>query len=121
MSETKWMQVGNREDLIAESGIAVWTPDGPVAIFYLPDEKPALYAISHYCPLGRANVLARGIVGDLKGELVVASPLYKQHYSLTTGQCQEDDAIKVPVYDVRLNGETLELAMPIRAREECAA
>ncbi|WP_148861172.1 nitrite reductase small subunit NirD [Marinobacter fonticola] len=121
MSDTQWIQVGKREDLIPESGIAVWTPDGPVAVFYLPGEKPELYAIGHYCPLGKANVLARGIVGDLKGELVVASPLYKQHYSLTTGQCQEDGAVKVPVYNVRVNGEALELAVPVTAKEDCAA
>lgn len=121
MSETKWTQVGKRDDLIAESGIAVWTPNGPVAVFYLPGENPTLYAIGHYCPLGKANVLARGIVGDLKGELVVASPLYKQHYSLTTGQCQEDASVRVPSYEVRLNGDILELAVPVTTKEGCAA
>ncbi|WP_111497080.1 nitrite reductase small subunit NirD [Marinobacter bohaiensis] len=121
MSETQWMHVGERGDLIPESGIAVWTPDGPVAVFYLPGAEPELYAIGHYCPLGQANVLARGIVGDLKGELVVASPLYKQHYSLTSGRCQEDESVSVPTYGVRLNGDALELAVPVTAKEGCAA
>jgi nitrite reductase (NADH) large subunit len=35
----------------------------------------------------RAHVLSRGIVGELRGERVVASPLYKHHYSLATGRC----------------------------------
>ena len=49
-----------------------------------------------------ANVLSRGIVGDLKGELVVASPVYKQHFSLLTGRCLEDAAVRVPVYAARV-------------------
>src|SRR5205814_5743745 len=41
-------------------------------------------------------------VGDLKGELVVASPIYKQHFSLLTGRCLEDRAVRVPVYAARI-------------------
>ena len=33
---------------------------------------------------------SRGIVGDLQGEPVVASPIYKHHFSLITGRCLED-------------------------------
>ena len=53
-------------------------------------------------PFSGANVLSRGIVGDLKGELVVASPVYKQHFSLLTGRCVEDAAVRIPVYGARV-------------------
>ena len=43
-------------------------------------------------PRSGANVIGRGIVGSVKGELVVASPLYKQHYCLRSGRCLEDPA-----------------------------
>ena len=36
------------------------------------------------------------------GELVVASPVYKQHFSLATGRCIEDSAVQVPVYTARV-------------------
>jgi assimilatory nitrate reductase catalytic subunit len=49
------------------------------------------------------NVLSRGIVGDLGGELVVASPLYKQHFSLITGRCLEEPEHAVPVYLARIH------------------
>jgi nitrite reductase (NADH) small subunit len=52
-------------------------------------------------------VLSRGIVGDVKGELVVASPVYKQHFSLTSGKCLEDPEVRVLVYPVRLDGLTV--------------
>jgi Rieske-like [2Fe-2S] domain len=56
----------------------------------------SLYAIGNHDPL------SRGIVGDLKNESVVASPVYKQHFSLLTGQCLEDAAVSVPTFAVRL-------------------
>jgi len=76
-----------------------------VAVFRLDDDR--VYAIDNHDPFSRANVLSRGIVGDLKGELVVASPVYKQHFSLTSGLCLEDPGVRVPVYPVRLDGPTV--------------
>jgi len=55
-------------------------------------------------------VLARGILGDLGGERVVASPLYKQHYRLRDGQCMEDEGIKVPVWAVRIEAGRVRVA-----------
>ena len=47
------------------------------------------------------------IIGDIDGRLSVASPLYKQHFDLRTGQCLEDDEVSVPVYAVELVGDTV--------------
>jgi nitrite reductase (NADH) small subunit len=69
-----------------------------IAIFRIGD---TLYALDNFDPASGANVLSRGIVGDLKGECVVASPLYKHHYSLVTGRCLEDSAKSFNVYPVR--------------------
>jgi len=56
-------------------------------------------------------VLSRGIVGDIGGELCVASPLYKQHFSLKTGQCLEQKDVRVPVYGVRVVGGRVQIAV----------
>lgn len=94
-----------KEDLIANSGICVLHGNAQIAIFYLPAENPSVYGISNWDPIGKANVLSRGIVGDIGGELVVASPLYKQHFSLITGQCLEQEELVVRAYDLVLDGE----------------
>ncbi|TVP52741.1 MAG: nitrite reductase (NAD(P)H) small subunit [Halomonadaceae bacterium] len=107
--QTQWITVCNQQDLVADTGIAVWTEDGPVALFYLPDTEQQIFALSHYDPLGGANVLARGIVGDIAGEPVVASPLYKQHFSLLDGRCLEEDGVTVASYPVRLKDGLVEL------------
>ena len=111
-TQVEWTAVCTFEDLVPESGVAVWTKDGPVAVFYLPGRETELLAISHTDPFTGANVLARGITGDLKGQVVVASPLYKQHFNLETGQCLEDEAVKVKTYQVTLKDDRVVLAVP---------
>ncbi len=119
-ARTRWDAVCKVEDLVPESGVAVWTEDGPVAVFYLPHRLPALFAVSHTDPFSGSNVLARGITGDIQGEPVVASPLYKQHFSLITGQCLEDETVNIKTYPVLLDGDQIRLEVPV-ARSETAA
>ena len=118
---TQWHHLCDVQDLIPESGIAVWTPAGPVAIFYLPHQIPSLYAIGHHDPFSGANVLARGIPGDLKGEPVVASPIYKQHFSLRSGVCQEDASVRVPTFQVLVDGEQVLVEVPATQRAAAVA
>ena len=120
-ARTCWEAVCTVEDLVPESGIAVWTEDGPVAVFYLPHRLPALFAISHTDPFSGANVLARGLTGDLKGQPVVAAPLYKQQFNLVTGQCLEDDSVSVQTYPVLLDGNEIRLEVPVKQSETEAA
>ncbi len=80
-----------------------------IALFYLPDNNPSLYAVSNYDPIGRANVLSRGIVGTINTRLVVASPLYKQHFDLLSGVCLEDSRYTIKVYRVHLDQQTVVL------------
>ncbi|HLT13281.1 MAG TPA: nitrite reductase small subunit NirD [Marinobacter sp.] len=120
-TRTRWEAVCSVEDLVADSGIAVWTVDGPVAVFYLPHRLPALFAVSHTDPFTGANVLARGITGDVRGEPVVASPLYKQHFSLRSGACLEDDSARVKVYPVLLDGNRIRLELPVDQAASVAA
>jgi nitrite reductase (NADH) small subunit len=96
---TEWINVCALNDLIPLYGACALVHDRQVALFRI-DDSEHLYAIDNYDPIGKANVLYRGIVGDIQGELVVASPLYKQHFSLTTGQCLEKEEVRVATYDV---------------------
>jgi len=89
------MKICRLEDIVPDTGGAALVGGAQVAIFRI-DQK--IYAIGNRDPFSGANVLSRGIVGDLKGELVVASPVYKQHFSLITGRCLEDESVSVPVY-----------------------
>jgi len=85
--------------LIEEAGVTALMGDEQIALFHLRDgDGRRVFAIGNHDPIANAPVLSRGIVGDVDGEPVVASPLYKQHFSLVTGRCLEDAAVSVPVY-----------------------
>lgn len=100
------------DDLIPGSGVCALCGGRQVALFYLPQHEPPLYAIGNYDPLGGASVLSRGIVGDLQGEPVVASPLYKHHYSLRDGHCLEDASVFVPVFEARIGDGAVYCRVP---------
>src|SRR5437870_8643880 len=90
--------------ILPDTGVCALVNGRQIAIFRVNDR---VYAIDNFDPFSKANVLSRGIVGDLKGELVVASPVYKQHFSLATGRCVEDSAVRIPVYAARVEDGTV--------------
>jgi len=110
--EPMWIDVCAVRELPHNAGVAARVAGRQVAIFYLPAETPSIYALDNWDPLGAAAVLARGIVGDLGGQLVVASPLYKQHFRLGDGQCLEAPAVRVATYQARLDGDRVSVAVP---------
>jgi nitrite reductase (NADH) small subunit len=59
-----------------------------------------LFALSNFDPFSQAFVMSRGIIGDKNGVLKVASPIYKQNFSLETGACLDDDSVRLSVYAV---------------------
>src|SRR3990167_5222673 len=100
MSLKNWTSVCPLDDIVPNSGVCALIGGQQVAVFRTDDDR--VYALANHDPFSKANVLSRGIVGDLKGELVVASPVYKQHFALATGICVEDPTVTVPVFPVRV-------------------
>jgi nitrite reductase (NADH) small subunit len=94
----EWVTVCKLSDIVPDTGVCALVHGRQVAVFRMSDDS--VYAIDNLDPFSKANVLSRGIVGDLKGELVVASPIYKQHFNLSTGQCLEEADVRIPVYPV---------------------
>ena len=95
------MKICRLDDIVPDTGVCALLGGEQVALFRIGDK---VFAIGNRDPFSGANVLSRGIVGDLKGELVVASPIYKQHFSLVTGRCIEDESVSVPVYRALVDG-----------------
>ena len=106
-----WIDVCQFEDLQADSGVCALANGTQIAIFYLTRLNKA-FAIGNFDPFSQANVLSRGMVGDLNGSPMVASPMYKQHFNLETGCCFEDDKVKVPVYPVRIDNNRVVIEIP---------
>ena len=96
-----WQRVCALADIVPETGVCARINRRQIAIFRLRDDD-RVYAIDQFDPNSGANVLARGIVGDVEGEWVVASPIYKQHFSLTTGRCLEAPQHSVNAWPTRV-------------------
>jgi nitrite reductase (NADH) small subunit len=106
----QWQDVCNVDDLQPDSGVCALVEGQQVAIFYMPKNK-AVYAINNHDPFGNANVLSRGIIGDINGQPVVASPLYKQHFNLQTGVCLEDETVTIPTYAIRIENGKVQVSI----------
>jgi nitrite reductase (NADH) small subunit len=114
-NDATWQTLCRKADLVAHSGVAAWLETGndtaQVALFYLPGHSNELYAVDNHDPFSGANVIARGIVGDVKGEPVIVSPLYKQRFRLADGVCLEAADMRLRHWPVRLDGEQVMIAI----------
>ncbi|MGI5408161.1 nitrite reductase small subunit NirD [Streptomyces chartreusis] len=95
-----WLTVCDLTRLLPGRGVAALLPDGgQVALFR--DRAGQLYAIDNRDPFGGAAVLSRGLTGSHQGRPFVASPLLKQRFDLATGQCLDDESVRITTYEVR--------------------
>jgi nitrite reductase (NADH) small subunit len=105
----QWENVCYIDDILPNSGVAALVQGRQVAVFRTSE---AVYAISNYDPFSKAYVLARGLVGDRKGVLKVASPIYKQSFSLSTGECLDDPSVRLPTYAVEVVDNIIRIGVP---------
>ncbi|PCI62186.1 MAG: nitrite reductase (NAD(P)H) small subunit [Gammaproteobacteria bacterium] len=117
-AKISWLSICQIDDILPNMGCCALVTTASnqaqqIAIFRINSltSEEQLFALDNYCPFSQANVISRGIVGDLDDKIVVASPLYKQHFELSSGQCLEDETMFLNTYAVRLNGSTVELAL----------
>lgn len=107
-----WVFACNIEDIVPNTGVCALADDEQVAIFRVGEHE--LYAIDNYDPNADASVLSRGLLGSLGERIVVASPIYKQHFDLRTGECVEAPEHSVRAWQVRLEGNLVLLGQPKR-------
>ncbi len=108
---SEWQTVCDIEEIPLNGGCCALLRNQQVAVFRVQqgaDQK--LYAIDNFDPFSDANVISRGIVGSSKGRVVVASPIYKQHFCLGSGECLEDN-VTLRTWDVRLSGHKVQVAI----------
>lgn len=110
ISEAGWLTICPLNELIPFIGARALLGKHQIALFRVAMDQ--IYAIGVYDPFSDAAVLSRGIVGDVQGQLVVASPIYKHHFNLRTGRCLEKPSVGVPVYAVRIVDGEVQVAHP---------
>jgi NAD(P)H-dependent nitrite reductase small subunit len=114
--KSNWNFICDLEEVFPDSGVAALVEGKQLAIFRVGSDQ--IYALDNFDPNSEANVMSRGLVGDINGEPVVASPVYKHHFSLITGRCIEDPEQSILAYPARISeGRVWVRSMPIRAAQ----
>ncbi|TKV29516.1 nitrite reductase small subunit NirD [Arthrobacter sp. NamB2] len=80
-----WVGVCSLDDLEECWGEAALVGHEQIALFRLPERR--VYAVGNIDPRTGAAVMARGIVGSRGASPTIASPLHKEVYDLSTGEC----------------------------------
>jgi nitrite reductase (NADH) small subunit len=116
--EGTWIDICALDEIWPNTGVCALVDGKQVAVFRLAtDDGDQRFALDNHDPFSNANVLSRGLVGNLGERLVVASPIYKQHFDLATGECVEDGAVTLRSWRVRAVDGRVQIAAPDEGRE----
>ena len=107
----QWSPVCTLDDIAPNTGICALVNDRHVAVFHVIGEAGKLFAIDNYDPNANASVLSRGLIGSLGERIVVASPIYKHHFDLRSGECLEAPENSVNAYAVRVEDRVVHVAL----------
>ncbi|WP_341312152.1 nitrite reductase small subunit NirD [Paraburkholderia sp. IMGN_8] len=99
-----WTPICPLDDIVPNTGVCALVNGEQVAVFHVSDgdANNSVFAIENFDPGSQAAVLSRGLIGSLGERLVVASPIYKHHFDLRTGECLETPEYAVSAFAARV-------------------
>ena len=103
----RWSAVCALDAVPQQAGIGARLGSERIALFRFGE---TLYALEDREPGSEASVLSRGILGDVGGEPVVISPLYKQRVRLRDGQSLDNPQHQLRCWPVKLEAGQIWLA-----------
>jgi len=106
----QWSPVCSVDDILPDTGVCALVNQRHVAVFHVKG-RGEIYAIDNFDPNAQASVLSRGLVGNVGERIVVASPIYKHHFCLESGECLEAPENSVAAYAVRIENDTVLVAV----------
>lgn len=110
VTDARWITVCGLDQIPLDSGQCALLEGKQVALFRVTGVE-GVFALDNSDPFSKANVISRGLVGDMGGVLVVASPVYKQHFSLVDGVCLEDESVKLGSFATRIVDDSVQVAL----------
>ncbi|MEP7050480.1 MAG: nitrite reductase small subunit NirD [Pseudomonadota bacterium] len=113
--DADWQDVCAIDDVLPGTGAAALLDGQQIAVIRTRDGR--LAALSNFDPFSNAFVIARGIVGDRGGVPKIASPIYKQSFSLETGECLDDASVRLTVFPVRTAAGRIQVSLRAKVAE----
>jgi nitrite reductase (NADH) small subunit len=111
----EWRDVCAIDDVLPGAGVAAMLDGEQIAIIRTRADR--LFALSNFDPFSKAFVIARGIVGDRAGIAKIASPIFKQNFSLETGECLDDPSVRLQVFPIRVVSGRVQVSLQAKDRE----
>ena len=108
-TDMNFTPICNVDQILPNTGVAALVDGHHVAVFRVGTD--AFHAIDNIDPRSGASVLSRGLVGNLGERVVVASPLYKNHFDLQSGECLEAPEHSVRAHAVRVEQGRVHVAL----------
>jgi len=108
-SASTWTPVCAADEILPDTGVCALVEGTHVAVFRVGADR--FFAIDNVDPKSGASVLSRGLVGSLGERIVVASPLYKQHVDLRTGECVESPDLSVRAHPLRIEAGVVQVRL----------
>lgn len=103
-----WVVIGSISDIPRRGARCVDTPGGKIAVFRTAEDR--VFAIDDHCP-HKGGPLSQGIVHGA----FVTCPLHNWVISLETGKAQGADDGCVRTIPIKLEGDTLLIALETKA------
>ncbi|KAF7289888.1 NAD(P)H nitrite reductase [Mycena indigotica] len=105
-SDWIWTDLLSKSDMMPSqdgtTSVAVKYGDTQIALFHVPNK--GYFATQQMCPHRRAFVLDHGIIGEsADGSPYVSCPLHKRNYTLSSGNCLNDDDYQIMSFEAREN------------------
>jgi nitrite reductase (NADH) small subunit len=104
-----YLPICHVDDILPDTGVAARIGGRHIAVFRVGESR--FHALDNIDPRSGASVLSRGLVGNLGERIVVASPLYKNHFDLSTGECLEAPEHSVRAHAVRVEAGQVFVAL----------
>lgn len=97
----RWFKAARVEDFPENGGACIKYEDKQIAVFKF-SRRDEWFACQNMCPHKKEMALARGMIGETKGEPKVACPFHKKAFSLITGQNIGGEDYQLTTYPVKI-------------------
>jgi nitrite reductase (NADH) large subunit len=109
--QTSWVRIGRVEEFPKDGGMAIRYGDAQIAVYNF-SSRGEWYASQNMCPHMKDMVLARGLLGDQKGEPKVACPQHKKTFSLKSGECMSGESYRIRTFPVKIENDAVYVELP---------
>ncbi|RQW61099.1 nitrite reductase large subunit NirB [Vibrio viridaestus] len=107
LPQKEWSPICGVDELPINAGVGALLGRHHIALFRYEEQ---VFAIDDCEPKSQSNVISRGILGDIEGEIVVISPIFKQRFRLKDGVDIDGQSQNLQIWPTMVENNTVYVA-----------